>query len=87
MIAEKDLSLTQKHMKLMNVKFIENNEIWYSEEYLPDNRRDVLIYTPESGTSVGFHTLKGWWDYKWDEYVDVKFWRELPRYNGNNSSL
>lgn len=75
-------------MKLTSVKYDENNlEKWYSNEYLPDNRRDVLIYTPESATSVGFHNQTGWWDYKWDEYVDVKYWRELPRYNDSYNSL
>lgn len=69
----------------MSVKYQPNNNEWYDETYLPDNRRDVLIYYPESGTSIGFYSHNKWYDYKFDEYVNIKYWREIPRYESNNN--
>lgn len=65
-------------MKLQSVKFDKNSDKWYSSEYLPDNLRDVLIYTPETGTSVGYYNQK-WYSYKYLN-LNITYWREMPRY-------
>jgi hypothetical protein len=75
-------------MKLKSVEY-SNSDSWYSNEYLPDNPRSVLIYTPEGGTAEGKYESKEakWIQYRWNCTVVPKYWREMPRYNGGNGSL
>lgn len=69
-------------MKLQSVKFEENNNKWYSIEYLPNNSREILIYSPELGTSNGYYNknVELFWIYKWQQYIKPQYWREIPRY-------
>ena len=73
-------------MKLKSVEY-SDNEDWYSIEYVPDNPRSILIYTLEGGTAEGKYQNDTWIQYRWNCTVTPKYWRELPRYNGSNSSL
>ena len=41
-------------MKLQSVKYIEGNNNWYSIEYIPDNKREILLYVLEFGTTSGY---------------------------------
>jgi hypothetical protein len=72
-------------MKLASVKYDSKNERWFGTEYLPDNPRSVLIYTPEGGTAEGKYENTEWIQYRWNCKVHPLFWRELPRYECKNS--
>lgn len=76
-------------MKLQSVNFVKNNSEWYSKEYLPNSKRDILLYSLELGTSEGYYdsSVELFWVYKWKQYIMPEYWRELPRYDGSNNSL
>lgn len=72
-------------MKLQSVKYSESNQ-WYSTEFIPDNPRNILLYTVEGGTAEGKYENNGEWiQYRWNCKVNPKFWREMPRYEHKNS--
>ena len=68
-------------MKLANVKY-ENCDSWFNTEYIPDNPRNIIIYTAEGGSAEGYYdtTKDKWFQYKWNCYVNPIAWREMPRY-------
>lgn len=72
-------------MKLAKVKY-NNNEHWYSSEYLPDNPRSIILYTEEGGEAEGKYDNGKWIQYRWSCEVNPTYWREMPRY-GSNSCL
>ena len=73
-------------MKLQSVEY-SNSDKWYTSEYIPDTPRSVLIYSKGGGTAEGFYDshLDKWTQYRWNCYVKIKYWREMPRYEGQNS--
>lgn len=71
-------------MKIQEISYSKSDK-WYSPEYIPDNRRDILIYTEEGGTSEGYYFKDSWYIYKWNCKVTPKYWREIPRYESTNS--
>lgn len=75
-------------MKLQHVKF-ENNDKWYSTDYLPDTPREILLYTEDFGLASGYYQdeTDKWFSFRWQCYVYPIYWREMPRYNGNTNSL
>ena len=74
-------------MKLQSVKYNEHNDKWYSLEYIPDNPREILLYTKEFGTTSGYYMIndESWYSLRWDSVVNPLYWREMPRYESKNS--
>ena len=73
-------------MKLASVKY-NNSEHWYTPEYLPDNPRDILIYTKEFGTTSGYYLIdeNKWYSFRWSCFIEPVFWREMPRYESKDN--
>lgn len=74
-------------MKLQTIKYVENNNKWYSLEFIPDNPREILLYTKDFGTTVGYYLIdeEKWYSFRWSCFVDPLYWREIPRYDCKNS--
>jgi hypothetical protein len=72
-------------MKLQSVKYIEGNNNWYSVEYIPDNKREILLYVLEFGTTSGYFDRDKWYSLRYNCEVIPLTWREMPRYESKNS--
>lgn len=89
-IAEKLLLLVL--MKLTSVEYDPTNTKWYTLEYLPNNSRYILIYSPEFGTSIGnYDKFENGGIYqdilRIGEDIKITHWREMPRYVPCQSDL
>ena len=71
-------------MKLANVKY-SNSDRWYSIEYVPDNPRNILLYTYEGGVAEGNYQNGKWIQYRWNCEVNPVSWREMPKYESKSS--
>lgn len=69
-------------MILQRLKYNPDDIEWHSVESVPTNKRDILMYVPEHGTTLGFYNpeLFSWYDYKWECTSEPICWREIPRY-------
>ena len=68
-------------MKLQSVKYDCDSEVWYTIENLPDNPREILIYTKEFGTTSGCYKTDHWYLFRWNCFINNPVsWREMPRY-------
>lgn len=79
-------------MKLTVVEYSPDSDRWYTTEYIPSNSRDILIYSPEFGTSIGhysFYEDGGLFSdlLRVRENINVLYWREMPRYVPNQSCI
>ena len=65
-------------MKLKSVEYqpIDN---WYTCEYVPDNPRSIILFTPEGGSAEGKYENEKWIQYRWNCEVHPLYWREMPR--------
>ena len=73
-------------MKLTSIEY-SNSDKWYTSEYIPDNPRSVLIHSQDGGTAEGYYNsfVNKWFQYRWNCYTKIKCWREMPRYEDQNS--
>ena len=71
-------------MKLISVEYSNNND-WYDIEHLPNNPRNILLFTKEGGSAEGKYENGKWFQYRWNCHVNPIAWRELPRYDCNNN--
>lgn len=68
-------------MKLASVRYSQDSDRWYSTEYIPSNSRNILVYSPEFGTSIGCYSDESFKDlFRIREEVNIIYWREMPRY-------
>jgi len=74
-------------MKLQSVEYDENNNRWYSAEFIPNNPREVVLYTREFGTTSGYYMCNEWYLLRWNSNIKPLFWREMPRYDESKGSL
>lgn len=61
--------------------FEENGESWFSSEYIPDNKRDIIIYSKEFGTTMGYYDNNSFYHKIWKQPVRIIAWREMPHYD------
>lgn len=66
-------------MKLVSVEY-KNSDCWYGAEYVPNNPRDIILYTQEDGEAEGRYEDGKWIHYKWNCEVKPLAWREMPRW-------
>lgn len=71
-------------MKLQSVQY-DINDKWYTSEYLPDNPRSIILYTLEGREAEGKYENGKWIQYRWNCEVNPVYWREMPRYESQNS--
>ena len=67
-------------MKLKSVEYLPDNENWMSSEYIPDNPRSIILFTPEGGSAEGKYENGKWIQYRWNCEVKPLYWREMPRW-------
>ena len=74
-------------MKLRSVTYNPESDKWYTFESLPDNKRDILVYSLDLGTTCAYYDEKVslFWVYKWNQFIEPKYWREIPRYDSKVS--
>lgn len=71
----------------MSIKYDKTSDKWYNPEYIPDNPRNILLYSEDTRVTEGFYDTKHnrWHCFKWDCDVIPLKWRELPYYDSNGN--